>query len=280
MDKKIIIFGKGYLGNRIADYLKCKVVGRSEVDLNDPDMINSYLNEMKPDVVINTAGKTGRPNIDWCEDHKEETIKSNIIAPANLSVSCSERGIYLVHLGSGCIYSGYNNEKGYSEEDEPNFYGPQFYAKTKIISEKILKENSNCLQLRIRMPIDDRPNERNFIGKVSKYKKVIDEPNSMTTVPHMLEVMKLMIEKGETGVFNLVNPGMTSAAEVMKLYKEIVDPNHSFELMDVDELDSITKGKRSNCKLNTEKLESKGYKLPEIHEALRFCLESYRRYLK
>jgi dTDP-4-dehydrorhamnose reductase len=39
------------------------------------------LDEVKPDVVINAAGKTGKPNVDWCEDHKEETLRSNDTGP-------------------------------------------------------------------------------------------------------------------------------------------------------------------------------------------------------
>jgi len=45
----------------------------------------------------------------------------------------------------------------------------------------------------------------------------------------------------------------------MNKYKQIVDPNFNFEIMTLDELDSITCAKRSNTILNTDKRESEGY---------------------
>ena len=135
--KKRIVFGRGYLGTKIAKALGYDLIFKKEVNPLNLPALKKFLDEHTPEVVINAIGKTGRPNIDWCEENKGETIASNVIAAANLGLSCFKRGIYFVHLGSGCIYKGNNKGKRYSEEDEPNFYGPQLYAKTKIWSEKI-----------------------------------------------------------------------------------------------------------------------------------------------
>ena len=37
----------------------------------------------KPTHVLNSAGVTGRPNVDWCEDHKQETIRANVVGYGN-----------------------------------------------------------------------------------------------------------------------------------------------------------------------------------------------------
>jgi len=274
---KGIVFGKGFLGMRIADYLGYKVVGR-EVDVLNSDSLSNFLDKEKPDVVINAIGKTGRPNIDWCESHQPETFEANVKVAENLGKNCSKKGIYFVHLGSGCLYRGNNNGKGYSEEDEPNLHG-QYYAITKIDAEKRLKKFP-CLQLRIRMPIDDRPHERNLIDKLAKYDKVLNTQNSMTTVPHMLGALETLIEGRKIGIYNMVSPGTISAAEIMQMYKDIIDPSHKFEAISVDELDKITIARRSNCMLNTDKLRAEGIELPEIHKAVEECLLSYKNYLK
>lgn len=39
----------------------------------------SELDAIRPTHVINSAGVTGRPNVDWCESNKEATIRSNVI---------------------------------------------------------------------------------------------------------------------------------------------------------------------------------------------------------
>jgi dTDP-4-dehydrorhamnose reductase len=272
MPEKTIVFGKGFLGTKIAKHLDFDL---TSLDPLDEKVLGGFLDKNKPEVVINAIGKTGRPNIDWCEENKEETMRSNVVAAVNLGLACFKREIYFVHLGSGCIYNGDNQGKGFTEEDPPNFYGPQFYAKTKILAEMVLKEFP-CLILRPRMPLDDSPHERNLIDKLTQYPKVIDIQNSITTVPHMIDAMGSLISKKATGIYNFVNPGTISAFEIMTLYREIVDPNHNFELMSKEELDRVTKGVRSNCYLNTDKLKRAGVSLPDIHSAVEDCLIRYK----
>ncbi|MEN7982333.1 MAG: sugar nucleotide-binding protein [Nanoarchaeota archaeon] len=275
MSEKGLVFGKGFLGKRIAEELGYEL---SDFRILDKESLENYLKEKNPTVVINAIGKTGRPNVDWCESHKEETIFSNILVPSILASSCFNQNIYFVHIGSGCIYSGDNNGEGFNEIDNPNFEG-SLYSRTKILSEKILSEYP-CLQLRIRMPLDDRSSSRNFIDKIKLYKKLIETQNSMTTIPHFLEGLQKLISKKATGIYNFVNPKTISAVEVMNLYKEIIDPTHQFESFSLDDLDKVIVAKRSNCHLNTDKLKSEGVILPEINEAIKECLENYKERLK
>lgn len=269
-----MVFGAGFLGTKLAKELEYTLVAREEVNPLNLDDLQRFLDKRKPSIVVNSIGKTGRPNIDWCETHKAETLQGNVVVPINLATECEKRGIYFVHIGSGCIYTGYP-EGGFKETDPPNFYGPQFYAKTKILSEMALAELPGLI-LRIRMPIDNRPHERNLIDKLRKYPKIIEEPNSMTSVPHAVNVIKELISRRREGIYNLVNPGLISAAEIMTMYQSIVDPTHSFEVMSLEQLDKVTLGKRSNCYLSTAKLAAEGLELPEIHKAVEECLIEYR----
>ncbi|MBU2523123.1 MAG: NAD-dependent epimerase/dehydratase family protein [Nanoarchaeota archaeon] len=272
MTNKTIVFGKGYLGHRISNKMDCDLTG---INLLEKKELADYLDHEKPDVVINAAGKTGRPNIDWCETHKQETVEGNIIAASNLCMECSKRGIYFVHIGSGGVYNGDNNGKGFNEEDEPDFYGSQFYARTKIISEKILNEFPSLL-LRIQMPLDEIPHKRNLIDKLKDYSKLINAQNSMTTIPHMLDAITYLTNKRSQGIYNIVNPGTISASEIMTYYKEIIDPSHNFEMISLASLDNFTVGKRCNCYLNSDKLKKEGFELPEIHKAVVSCLKNYK----
>jgi len=273
---KGLIFGKGFFGTRLSLELGYELSG---IDVLNKIQLEEVIDSIKPDVIINAVGKTGKPNIDWCKNNKAETIQGNIIAPLNISTACAEKGIYFVHLGTGCIYSGDNNGKGFSEEDEPNFYGPQFYAKTKILSEKALAELPG-LQIRIRLPVDDRPHSKNLIDKLLKYPQIVDIQNSITTVPHMIKAIEELIIKKKEGIYNMTNPGTISAVEIIRMYQEIIDPSHKFQIISSASLDNLVLDKRSNCMLNSNKLEAEGIFIPEIHEAVKSCLIEYKKFVR
>jgi len=118
---KYLIFGKGYLGKKFNDFLEDSSI--SDLRIENKESVIKEIEKYNPDFVINCVGKTGRPNVDWCEDHKEETTFSNITVPLMIASACQETSKKMVHIGSGCIYNGDNGGKGFSEEDESNFYG-------------------------------------------------------------------------------------------------------------------------------------------------------------
>ncbi len=272
---RVVVFGsKGYLGSKFMEMYPD--VHAPRVDIGEKDHVVSALEEFRPDLVINAVGRTGRPNIDWCEDHKEETMWSNVAGPLILLNECDTRGIYWVHMSSGCIYEGDNGGKGYTEEDEPNFT-KSFYSKSKAWIDQMLKEfPEKVLVLRLRMPFDGTSEERNLITKIAHYDKVLDVQNSITYAPEFMEAAKKLIENEAKGIYNIVNPGTISPFQIMNMYKEIVDPSHEFEPITNEELLKIAKAPRSNCVLNTDKLRGEGIELTPIEEAVRMALEEIR----
>ena len=105
------------------------------------------------------------------------------------------------------------------------------------------------------MPItDEQDSPRNFITKITSYKKVCSIPNSMTVLDELLPVLIELALKGEVGTINLTNPGLISHNEILTMYKEIVDPNFTWENFSVEEKNQILSSKRSNNCLNTNKL--------------------------
>ncbi|MEI8230640.1 MAG: sugar nucleotide-binding protein [Candidatus Peregrinibacteria bacterium] len=292
---KILLFGpRGYLGQKFLSLYPDAAV--PSVDIADPIAVASALDEYKPDIVINAAGKTGVPNVDWCEDHKMETLRSNVTGPLVLLEECGKRGIYWVHLSSGCIYSnspardasrGLRKEKdkkakgqegnmdvGWTEEDEPNFSG-SFYSRSKAWCEALIREFP-VLILRLRMPFDSVPHPRNLITKLAKYSRVNELTNSITNLDDFLLVASQLIDKRKTGIYNVVNPGGMSPLRVMELYKEIVNPAHVFERLPEEALSSVSKAARSNCILSVQKLAGEGIAIRHVEEAVRSTLEEMR----
>ncbi len=270
--KIIILGGKGYLGQQFAARYPSALV--PSVDIADQQTVSALLEREKPDVVINTAGKTGRPNVDWCEDHKLETIRSNVTGPLVLLEEALKRDIRLVHIGSGCIYQGDKDGCGWHEEDAPNYEG-SFYSRTKLWSDQMLQEFP-VLNIRLRMPFDGSSNPRNLLVKLHGYTRVLDQPNSLTYIPEFLDAIAALIEKGKTGTYNIVNPGGISPYEIMEMYREIVDPTHAFERLTVDRLGEVVKAGRSNCILSPAKLEAEGIRLRPAREVVREALQRFK----
>lgn len=277
---KIFIFGStGYFGSHFSTFFKDNgwEVADERVDIRDFSAVKKALAAFNPTVVLNAAGKTGAPNVDWCESHKAETMEVNVTGALTIACACDELGLYLAHIGSGCVYQGDQNGRGFTEEDEPNFYG-SFYSRTKAYSEKLLAE-FNPLQLRVRIPIEGQPHPKNVIDKLLKYKKLISVENSFTIVEDFIPAAAALIARRERGIFNMTNAGSMDHRFLMEKYTEIVDSKKMFQYMALDELSRVTVAPRSNCVLDTKKRESLGVSMPDIKGRLPAIMRSYKNYL-
>ena len=121
--------------------------------------------------------------------------------------------------------------------------------------------DDSVLNLRIRMPITNINNPRNFITKITNYEKICSIPNSMTVLPELLPLVIDMMKNKRTGTINLTNPGLISHNRILELYREIVDKDFTWKNFSVEEQNVILASKRSNNYLNTDKLE---YLYPEV----------------
>ena len=268
---KYLIFGNGYLGNKFNEFLEESTL--SEARINSVEDVKTEIQKHNPEFIINCAGKTGKPNVDWCEENKIETLEGNILVPTYMAIACKQLNKKMVNIGSGCIYYGIQEGQSFTEEDVPNFEG-SYYSRTKLISEKILSD-FNVLMIRLRMPIDGHPGPRNLLTKLLGYKQIVNIPNSITVIPDLLSITKQLMDKNQTGIFNVVNKNPITHGDLLKIYEEISNKKLNYELIDPNSLDQITLAGRSNCVLSTEKLEKLGIIVPETKEALKKCITQY-----
>src|SRR5579864_818594 len=186
---KVFTLGAGF----VADHLPYPVI-KKRLPLA-ADWIDSILGAYEPDVLINCIGKTGRPNVDWCESNKEDTMNANVTIPLLLADYCKINNVHLINIGSGCIYFGESPNLIYLQGDgspmpdigpntkawtmvipakkidegwkETDFANPQsFYSKTKYSCDLMLGQLPNVTTLRIRMPVSDKDVPRNLINKL------------------------------------------------------------------------------------------------------------------
>lgn len=272
---KILIFGgkTGWIGKKMAQLAERDghTVIHAQSRLENRQDIIAEIDQNKPDRIINAAGLTGKPNVDWCEEHRAETIRVNLLGTVNLFDVAHKRNIHVTNISTGCIYEYDENHqmfsgKGFTEEDKPNFDG-SFYSRTKIMLETLLKEYPNVLNLRVKMPISHELN-KGFVGKIITFEKVVNIPNSMTVLDDLLPIAIDMSNKKITGIYNFVNPGTLSHNEVLDLYREHIDPHHRYTNFTIEEQAKILKARRANAELSAAKLMNLYPEIPDIKSSL------------
>lgn len=99
----IVLGGHGYVGSAFQrclsrNGLPFEVVSRRSIDYSDQDTLTRFLIEHRPMFLINTAGYTGRPNVDACELHKTECLAGNAVLPGVIRAAC-ERALGACVIG-------------------------------------------------------------------------------------------------------------------------------------------------------------------------------------
>lgn len=270
-----VILGKGFVGTHLSHYFKKnnidhKIFSQSELDYTDPNTFKDFLDTNDKDIkwVINCSGYTGVPNVDACEDNKEFCYAYNVLYPMQVVKLCNQYKIPVIHIGSGCIYSGY--EKEFTEEDTPNFgiYSNEssYYSKCKHVFETFAKE-FNCYVLRIRIPFTDILTRKNYFSKLLNYDTLINELNSVTSLNDFDEfVVRFISAKPGYGIYNVVNPEPVKAEEVVEILKDNKIINSKWRFIELKDLN--TKANRSNCVLTTDKIKDLGLQLPNTRTSL------------
>lgn len=109
--QRIFVSGHhGMVGSALVRALRSKkseydliLVTRDQLDLLDQSSVRKFLEEKKPDVVINAAAKVG--GIHANDTYPAEFIHQNLLVNTNLIHSAWENGVKrFLNMGSSCIY--------------------------------------------------------------------------------------------------------------------------------------------------------------------------------
>ena len=118
--------------------------GRDRLDLKAPASLVRFLDEARPDAVINTAAYN---LVDRAESEPDEAMRVNAEGPAALARACRQRGLPLIHMSTDCVFDG-AKAGAYVEEDAPNPLGA--YGRSKLAGEEaVLAEDKTALVIRV-----------------------------------------------------------------------------------------------------------------------------------
>jgi dTDP-4-dehydrorhamnose reductase len=313
--KTVLLGASGYIGQAFARELRSRniqfvTLSRQDVDYSDFGALLKFLQESRPEFLVNAAGYTGKPNVDACEIARADTLAGNALLPATIAHACRAAGIPWGHVSSGCIFagakvrdkSGWRVEKdmsspelkefaeaqpdaigGFNETDEPNFSFRQppcsFYSGSKALGEEAIGTTGNKYIWRLRIPFDEIDNSRNYLSKVQRYSKVYDNVNSISHRGDFVRAcLDLYAMRAPFGIYNVTNPGFVTTRHVIHAIERILKPGRRFEFWKDDKefYQVAAKTPRSNCVMDVSKMQKAGVKIRPVEEALEDSLRNWQ----
>jgi UDP-glucose 4,6-dehydratase len=174
--------------------------------------------------------------------------------------------------------------RGFDETMTPNFsFRDQpcsFYSGSKALAEEAVTGDGQNFIWRLRIPFDEFDSERNYITKLQRYGKVYSNFNSLT---HRMDFVKACLDcwqqKVPFGIYNITNPGHITGKEVIQLIKEYITPKKKYVFFSDDhEFYSFgAKAQRSNCILDSKKIQQSGVYMRNVTEALIDAVSNWKK---
>lgn len=226
MTKYLLIGKNGQLGKEFvkrlsSESLSYTALGHQEIDISNLDNVIEIINNIKPEIVINTSAYN---QVDLAEKDYETAFKTNSFGIHNLVKASKLNNSLLIHYGTDYIFDGTKSDGLYTEEDIPNPLSQ--YARSKLMGESYLKDYDNHLLFRVSWVFGD--GEQNFIYKFKQWSKnkilkiSSDEVSVPTSTKTIVDITLKAVNNNLRGLYHLTNTGYCSRYEYAKfLSKEL-----------------------------------------------------------
>jgi dTDP-4-dehydrorhamnose reductase len=202
--------------------VKCSDIDVNEdwlsfLDFRDEDNYIKDVEEFNPDYLFHIGAHTG---LEYCELNEEEAYETNTKSVEYAVIIANRLNIPLLYISTAGIFDG--KKDYYDETDQPNPLG--HYARSKYLAEVYVQENSRDFIICRAgwMMGGGAVKDKKFIQKLIK--QITDGASSLNVVNDKLGTptythdfannVKLLINKGERGLFNMVCKGLTGRLEV------------------------------------------------------------------
>jgi dTDP-4-dehydrorhamnose reductase len=202
--------------------LKCTDIDVNEdwlsyLDFREEDKYRKEVLAFNPDFLFHIGAYT---DLEYCELNENDTYLTNTKSVEYAVKIANELQIPLVYISTAGIFDG---EKGfYDEEDQPNPLG--HYGTSKYLGEAHVQSHSeDFIICRAGWMMGGGKNkDKKFIQKLIQQINdgktclhVVNDKLGTPTYTHdFANNVKLLIEKGERGLFNMVCKGLTGRLEV------------------------------------------------------------------
>ena len=284
----LLVGSTGYVGSEFVSQIQSRgfrltEIGRHNCDVYSVAELANHLRVSAPDILINCAGYTGKPNVDACERDKSNCLAGNAVLPGVIAEACEMTDVPWGHVSSGCIFTGTRPDGGgFRESDAPNFSFRQnncsFYSGTKALGEEVLINANRCYQWRVRIPFSHIDSSRNYLSKVQRYETLLEAENSLSNLGEFVAAaLDCFVLNLPFGTYNMTNPGSVTTSEVVSLIQAsgLVDREFRFFESEKEFMKKAAITPRSNCVLDSSKAIGAGLKLTPVKESIEAALKNW-----
>ncbi|PZF77350.1 dTDP-4-dehydrorhamnose reductase [Aestuariivirga litoralis] len=217
---RVLVTGRsGQLATSLSDVaaqqgaLQLLVVGRPELDLEQPHTVSKQILALRPDAVINAAAYTA---VDKAEAEPKRAFAANRDGAAAAAGAAYQLGVPFVHVSTDYVFDG-RKQQPYVEDDETNPLG--VYGKSKLEGERAVRD-SHPAALILRTSWVYSPFGGNFlktmlrIGRERPQLKVVSDQigNPTSAVDLAAAILAVLPALGSEagGLYHLTGDGSTS----------------------------------------------------------------------
>lgn len=276
--KAVVVGATGQLGSALVSAFQGATVqtvglGHEEVEVTSVANVTAVLEQLRPDVVVNTAAFH---KVDECEREPGRAFDVNALGALHVARACGEVGARCVYVSTDYVFDG-NKAEPYTEDDPP---GPiNVYGASKLAGEHLVRQTCpEALVVRVASLFGGRGARgkgTNFVLTVlerarrgERLRVVNDIRMSPTYTLDAAEAIVQLIERGASGVFHVVNEGQCTWYEFAMKIVELSGVRTPVEPVSRDAFP--TKARRpGNSALATERLTRFGIRLRPWTNALR-----------
>lgn len=270
---------EGKLGSELVEKLSSdvsnKIVGTdTDVDITDSKAVQQYADVYRPTVIINCASIS---NADYCESHMVEAFKVNALGARNLATAARHVNAKIIQLSTDDIFTGNNQFGTVTEFDIP--IPTTVYGKSKLAGENYVRElNPKHLIIRSSWVYGfGRDDYFSYVCEKGEKGESFEAPgdyiSSPTSAKSLANLISVLIEQAEYGIYHASNEGKCSRAEFARTI---------LRKMGMD--DSLVKEVRNNLngEVTSTNLENLMLKMTEIYAMKDWetCLDEYIEGLK
>ena len=270
---KILLTGKngqvGFeLNKKLSNHWDVVAIGRDDLNLINIDEIASFIDDIKPNLIIHPAAYT---NVDKAESETNLCHQINVIATKALVKKAIELNIPIIYFSSDYVFDGLK-EGPYNEEDHTS---PQsIYAKSKQEGEEAVRQCPKHIILRTSWVFSSHGH--NFLKTILRLIQekdslniVSDQKGSPTSSASLADVtlkilMKVIEDKNfnDFGTYHVTCYGDTNWHQYATFINEEairLGVHSKVESSDIQSILSIDyptpAGRPLNSRLNTEKIQ-------------------------